>query len=139
MVEAIFGLLGVVVGAAITSGAELFNARSRDRRALRTAARAAVEELQRAGSVAEVALASDVVGPRYYGEMEGLNLDDPIARIRELGTFEEWQALDRARRQYAFVLRMGQSDGLSAEHRGLLQDLRDLADEATTVLEKHTD
>src|SRR4051812_27923764 len=108
MIEAIFGLIGVIVGAGVTAGTELLNARSRERRALRTAARAAVEELQRAGSVAEVALARDVVGPRYYSELEGLNLDDPIARIRELGNFDEWQALDRARRQRSFVLYMGQ-------------------------------
>jgi hypothetical protein len=96
MIEAIFGLIGVVVGAALTSGVEWLHGRARDRGTLRTAARAAVEALQWAASVAEVALASDLIGPKFHAELESLSLDEPISQIRALGTFEQWAAIASA-------------------------------------------
>lgn len=139
MTQAIFGLIGVVVGAALTSGLDWLHARAIDRRMLRTAARAAVEALQRTASVAEVALGSDLVGPKFHAELESLSLDEPIAQIRAFGTFEQWAAIATARRQLAFVLLMGQSESLSSDHRDLLAQLQQVADDAATQLERLTD
>jgi hypothetical protein len=98
MTEAVFGLIGVVVGAIVTGGFEWFFTRRRERASARTGARLIQLELQDRVQVIDQWVSIRRVEPLWWKPREQWSIQSPVLAATLNGP--QWEAVSRAYQEF---------------------------------------